>query len=158
MSIHDELRSELKDAMRQKDQRRMDVIRQVESEVSVARTAPGFEGEVDDALYRQVIATYCKKMEKAREEYAKLGERAQPMAEKLHWEVEYLSRWLPRKLGEEETRALVRAAITELGISDPKQAGKLVGHLMKSQQGLDGALVNRLARELLGTAATGPKP
>jgi hypothetical protein len=153
MSIHDELRTELKDAMRSKDQRRMDVIRQVEAEISVARTAASFKGEVDDALYRQVIATYCKKMDKAREEYAGLGDRARPMAEKLQWEVEYLSRWLPRKLSEEETRALVVAAITELGVSDPKQAGKVVGHLVKSQQGLDGALVNRLARELLS-----PKP
>jgi len=153
MTIQDELRNELREAMRHKDQQRMDVIRQVESEISVARTAPSFKGEVDDALYRQVIAAYCKKMDKAREEYAGLGDRARPMAEKLQWEVQYLTRWLPRKLGEEETRALVAAAITELGIGDAKQAGKVVGHLMKSQQGLDGALVNRLARELLS-----PKP
>jgi uncharacterized protein len=149
MSIRDELRGELKDAMRGKDQRRLDVIRQVETELAVAKAAPGFEGEVDDELYRQVIAAYAKKMEKAREEYAALGPRAQEMAEKLRYEVEYLARWLPHKMGEEETRALVAAAVQGLGVSDPKQAGKVVGHVMKSQQGLDGALVNRLVRELL---------
>lgn len=154
MSIHDDLRNELKDAIRNRDQDRMDVIRQVESELSLARTAPGFKGEVDDALYLQVITAYVKKMEKAKAEYEGLGERAQEMVRKLGFEVEYLSRWLPKKLSLEETRSLVRAAIAELGISDPKQAGKLVGHLMKSRgKDLDGALANRVAREELA-----PKP
>lgn len=150
MSIRDELRNELKEAMRARDQRRLDVIRQVESELSVAKSAPGFKGEIDDALYRQVIATYVKKMEKARQEYVELGGRGQEMAEKLAFEVDYLSRWLPRKLDEEQTRALVRQAIVELGASDLKQAGKVVGQLMKSRKDdLDGALVNRLVREEL---------
>ncbi len=56
MSIKEELAAELRDAMRQRDTRRLNVIRQVETEVSVARAAPGFRGEVDDALYQQVIA------------------------------------------------------------------------------------------------------
>ena len=150
MSIKDELRSELKDAMRQHDQRRLDVIRQVETEISLAKSAPGFKGEIDDALYRQVIAAYAKKMDKAREEYAALGGRAQEMADKLAFEVQYLSRWLPRKLGEEETRALVRQTIAELGVSDPKQLGKVVGQLMKTRkEDLDGGLVNRIVREEL---------
>ncbi len=150
MSIRDELRNELKEAMRARDQRRLDVIRQVESELSIARSAPGFKGEIDDALYRQVIAAYVKKMEKARQEYVELGGRGQEMAEKLAFEVEYLSRWLPRKLDEEQTRALVRQTIAELGASDLKQAGKVMGHLMKSRKDdLDGALVNRLVREEL---------
>jgi uncharacterized protein YqeY len=154
MSIKDELRNELKDAMRRRDQRRLDVIRQVESELSVARTAPGFKGEVDDALYIQVITSYVKKMDKARQEYEGLGERAQEMAQKLAFETEYLARWLPRKLSEEETRALVRQAAAELGITDPKQAGKLVGHLMKARgKDLDGALVNRVARDELAPKA-----
>jgi len=150
MSIRDELRSELKEAMRLRDQRRLDVIRQVETELSVAKSAPGFKGEVNDALYQQVIATYVKKMDKARQEYQQLGERGQEMANKLSFEIEYLNRWLPQKLTEEETRSLVRQSIAELGISDAKQVGRLVGHLMKTRGGdLDGALVNRIAKEEL---------
>lgn len=150
MSIRDELRNELKEAMRLRDQRRLDVIRQVETELSVAKSAPGFKGEVNDALYQQVIAAYVKKMDKARQEYQQLGERGQEMANKLSFEIEYLNRWLPQKLNEEETRSLVRQSIAELGISDAKQVGRLVGHLMKARGGdLDGALVNRIAKEEL---------
>jgi uncharacterized protein YqeY len=137
--------------MKAKDGRRRDVIRQIETEVSIARSQPGFSGEVDDALYRQVIGSYVKKMEKSREEYLDIGERGEAMAAKLGFEVEYLSRWLPRKLDTEATRALVREAIAELGVAgEEKAAGRVTGHLMKGHgEDLDGGLVNRLVREEL---------
>ncbi|MCC6750203.1 MAG: GatB/YqeY domain-containing protein [Deltaproteobacteria bacterium] len=151
MSIKEALNAELKDAMRAKDQPRLNVIRQVETEISVARAAPGFKGTVDDALYLQVIAAYVKKMDKARQEYAGLGERGREQVQQLGYEITYLSRWLPTKLDEAQTRALVKQAIAELGVTDGKSIGRLVGHLMKSHKDeLDGGLVNRVAREELG--------
>ena len=151
MTIREELAEELKDAMRAKDGPRRDVIRQVETEVAVARSHPGFEGEVDDELYRSVIASYVKKMDKARDEYLEIGERGTAMAEKLGFEVEYLSRWLPSKLDERATRDLVKGAIAELGVAgDEKATGRVIGHLMKTHgKDLDGGLVNRLVREEL---------
>ncbi len=151
MTIRDELADELRDAMKAKDASRRDVIRQVETEIAVARSQPGFTGELDDDLYRQVIGSYVKKMDKSRQEYLELGERGQPMAAKLAFEVDYLSRWLPKKLDEHETRDLVREAIEELGAaSDEKAAGRVTGHLMRQHgNDLDGALVSRLVREEL---------
>ena len=153
MSIHEELAAELKEAIRGRDRRRMDVVRQVETEVARARTEPGFHGEVDDALYRRVIAAYCKKMDKARLEFVAAGERGRAQAEKLAYEIEYLGRWQARSLDEAATRALVRAAIAELGAADPKMAGRVIGQVMKAAGGtVDGTLVNRLVREELGSA------
>ena len=153
MSIHEELAAELRDAIRARDRRRMDVIRQVETELARARTEPGFRGEVDDALYRKVISAYCKKMDKARLEFEAAGERGRPQAEKLAFEIDYLGRWQARTLDEAATRELVRAAIAELGAADPKMAGKVIGQVMKAGAGtVDGALVNRLVREELGAA------
>lgn len=147
MSIESDLESELKDAMRTGDQARRDVIRQVRSEVGVARTAPGFSGEAGDDLYRAVIDSYVKKMRKALDEYRGLGERGAGMAEKLAFEVEYLSRWLPTRLDEEQTRELVRRTIQELEVSgDPKASGRVIGHVMKHHKDeVDGALVSRVA-------------
>jgi uncharacterized protein YqeY len=150
MSIREELAEELRDAMRAKDAPRRDVIRQIETEIAVARSQPGFTGALDDDLYRQVIGSYVKKMSKTREEYLEIGERGEAMAEKPGYEVEYLSRWLPQKLDEEGTRGLVREAIEELGVSDEKAAGQVTGHLMKKHgKDLDGALVSRIVREEL---------
>lgn len=151
MTIQEELTAELRDAMKEKDALRRDVIRQVQTEVATAKSQPEFRGEVDDALYQEVIASYVKRMEKAREEYLSLGERGEEMADKLAFEVEYLSRWLPEKLDEGATRRLVLEAIEELDAAgDEKAAGRVTGHLMKTHGAdLDGGLVNRLVREEL---------
>ena len=151
MTIAEQLAAELTDAMKTKDAPRRDVVRQVQTEVATARSQPDFEGPVDDAFYQKVIASYVKKMDKSRTEYAELGELGEAMAEKLAFEVEYLSRWLPQKMGEPETRALVKEAIDELGVAgDEKAAGRVTGHLMKTHgKDLDGGLVNRLVREEL---------
>lgn len=148
MSIKEELAAELKSAMLARDARRRDAVRQIETEISMVRSSAGFKGEIDDDLYVSVIGSYVKKMQKSVDEYRGLGERGEAMAEKLEWEVDYLSRWLPSKLGEEETLALVRAAIAELGVAgDPKAAGRVTGHLMKIHKDeVDGGMVSRLVR------------
>jgi len=151
MSIREELATELRDAMKAKDGPRRDVIRQIETEISVARSEPGFSGELDDDLYRRVIGAYVKKMDKTRQEYLEVGERGASLAAKLGYEVEYLSRWLPQKLDEAHTRDLVRKTIQDLGVAgDEKAAGRVTGQLMKEHgKDLDGGLASRLVREEL---------
>ena len=151
MTIKDELAADLRDAMRAQDKPRRDVIRQVETEVAVARSQPGFEGTADDDLYRTVIGSYVKKMDKARDEYLEIGERGAAMAVKLGFEVQYLSRWLPKKLDEAATRELVRVAIAELGVAgDVKATGRVIGQVMKANsEDLDGGLGSRVVREEL---------
>jgi uncharacterized protein YqeY len=151
MSIHEELKTELVAAIRERDKARSNVIRQIETEVSVVKSAPGFTGEIDDALYEKTIAAYVKKMNKARQEFEAAGERGAEQAAKLAYEVDYLQRWLPKTLDADATRALVKAAITELAVDDPKMVGRVTGHVMKSGQALDGGLVGRIVREELGS-------
>ena len=150
-TIKEQLSEELKNAMKTGDTDRRDVVRMIESEISLAKSAPGFEGEVNDDLYRAVIASYAKKMDKARAEYIEIGPRGEEMARKLGWEVGFLSRWLPTKLDQESTEALVRATISELGVSgDPKAAGRVIGQIMKNHKSeVDGGLVNRLVAAAL---------
>lgn len=150
-TIKEQLSEELKDAMKTRDVNRRDVIRLIETEISLARSAPGFKGEVNDDLYRQVISSYSKKMDKARAEYLELGPRAEEMARKLGWEVDYLSRWLPTKLDEASTEVLVRTTISELGVEgEPKAAGRVIGQIMKAHKDeVDGGLVNRLVAAAL---------
>lgn len=151
MSIEEELKAELKDAMKSGDRARLDTIRMVNSEILIAKSAPGFSGPVDDDLYLGVIAAQVKKDQKSIEEYTDIGERGAEMVQKYRNEVDYLSRWLPSKLGEDETEALVRSTIDALGVAgDPKAAGRVIGQIMKEHKDdVDGALVNRLARSVL---------
>ena len=147
MSIAQELSDELKDALRAGDAKRKNAIRAIQTEAARAKSEPGFGGDTDDAFFEKIIGSFVKKMEKARREYEELGERGEEMAAKLGFEVEYLGRWLPKLLDEDATLILVKGAIAELDASDPKEAGKVVGFIMKSHKGeVDGGLVNRLVR------------
>ncbi len=149
-TIREQLARELRDAIKSSDPLRRDVIRQIETEVSKVTSQVGMTDATDD-VYEVVIAAYVKKMAKARDEYAELGERGEKMAAKLEFEVDYLSRWLPSKLDAAATRELVRQTIEDMRVAgDPKAVGKVVGALMKTRDDLDGALVNTVAREELG--------
>ena len=149
MDIQEQLTEDRISAMKSGDRPVVNVVRQIESEVAVAKSAPGFSGDVDDDLYRATIAAYVKKMDKARAEYEELGERGQEQAKSLAFEIEYLSQFLPESLSEEETRALIQQTIAELGVDDPKMKGRVIGAVMQSGEELDGALVARLVGEEL---------
>ncbi len=149
MDIHNQLTADRIAAMKSGDRPIVNVVRQIESEVAVAKSAPGFSGEIDDDLYRATIAAYVKKMDKARAEYEAFGERGQEQAESLAFEIEYLSQFLPESMSEEETRSLIQRTIAGLGVDDPKMKGSVIGAVMQSGEELDGALVARLVGEEL---------
>ena len=97
--------------MKAGDKATLNVIRQIQTEVAVAKSEPGFSGEVDDALYVVTITAYVKRMGKARTEYEALGDRGREQADKLGFEIDYLSRYLPDQMSDEDTLALVRRTI-----------------------------------------------
>lgn len=149
MTIEDQLVAAQTAAMKDGDRATLSVIRQIRSEVSVAKSAPGFTGDVDDELFLSTISTYVKRMGKSKTEYEALGERGREQVEKLAFEIEYLSTYLPTKLDEAATRALVAQAIQDLGATDPKMTGQVIGRVMKSGEEVDGGLVARLVKEEL---------
>jgi uncharacterized protein YqeY len=140
----------LKEAMRQKDLRTADVIRMIKTKHMERRTAAGFKGPLDDALWLDVIAAYQKQLKKAREEYAGLGEKGATFLPQIDFEIEFCSRFLPKTAGEDEVRAAVREAVSRLSVKDPKQAGRVMGEIMKAHKGtFDPQMVKRIVEETL---------
>lgn len=150
MPIEQQLNEALKQAMRDKDQPTLDVVRMVKSRLVERRTAKGFSGEVDDALWVEVIGAYRKQMQKALEEYEKLGERASAQLAKLRFEIDFCARFLPERMSDDELRKVVAERVAALGVADVKQAGRVVGEVMKAHKGqVDAGDVKRIAEELL---------
>lgn len=150
LSVEARIQDLLKESMRNRDTRTADCIRMIKTKHMERRTAAGFKGPLDDALWLDVIASYQKQLRKSREEYAGLGERGAENLPQIDFEIEVCSRFLPKLAGEDEVRAAVKQAIARLGVSDPKQSGKVMGDLMKTNKGkFDPAMVKRLAEEEL---------
>ncbi len=151
MSIESQLRDDQKSAMRSRDKPTLNAIRSVQAEVATAKSAPGFKGEVDDDLYRRTITTYVKRISKSLTEYRTMGERGEEQAKTLSFEVEYLQRYLPQTLDEAATRTLIEEVLAGFDADIEPQVGQIIGVVMRSDNDLDGALVNRIVREILDT-------
>ena len=150
MSIEEDLRAQLKAAIKARDLATANVIRMVNTKVMERRTAKGFSGEVDDALFTDVIAAYKKSLEKARGECEKGGGKAKEQIAELDFEIGYLKKFLPEPLGEDAVREAVNKAVAELGASDPKMAGRVMGAVMKAHKGLvEPAMVKKIVAEVL---------
>jgi uncharacterized protein len=150
MSLEQTLTDTLTQAIRAKDTRTADVVRMLKSRLTERRTSKGFTGEVDDALVLDVIGAYRKSLQKALPDYEKAGERGQVQAAQLRFEIEFCERFLPRGLDDTALRALVRERLGALGVTDPKQVGRVVGDVMKTHKGqVEAADVKRIAEELL---------
>jgi len=150
MSIESQLQDLLKEAMRNKDARSADCVRMIKTKHMERRTSAGFKGELNDALWLDVITAYQKQLRKAREEYAGLGARGAEGLPQLDFEIELCGRFLPKMGGEAEVRAAAKEAITRMAVTDPKQAGKVMGDIMKANKGkFDPAMVKRIVEEEL---------
>jgi uncharacterized protein len=150
MSIETQLSDLLKEAMRAKDARTADCIRMIKTKHMERRTAAGFKGPLDDTLWLDVITAYQKQLRKSREEYAAIGARGADAISQIDFEIAFCARFLPKAASDDEVRALVREALVRMGISDPKQAGRIVGEIMKANKGkLEPAAVKRIVEEEL---------
>ena len=147
MALADDLSSALKEAMKAKDKPKLDAIRQVQTEIAKKKSEKG--EEATDELVLAVISSYVKKMTKAVEEYQTLGDRGTEMAEKIQFEIDFLSEWLPEQLSEEEVEKIVDAVLIEMGDIDITQMGRVIGAVMSKGDGIDGSVVSRIVKEKL---------
>ncbi|MDM7914343.1 MAG: GatB/YqeY domain-containing protein [Candidatus Eisenbacteria bacterium] len=150
MTLMEQIDGRLHDAIKARDLRSADCLRMLKSKLIEKRTSPGFQGELTDAVVRDVAATYVKQLQRSIAEFEKAGEAGRGHIEKVRWEIEALSEYLPKHLDEAATRPIVEAAIRDTGATQPGQAGRVIGVVMKAHKDeVDAALVRRLVEEML---------
>ena len=86
---------------------------------------------------------------KAVEEYQSLGDRGTEMAEKIQFEIDFLSEWLPEQLSDEDVEKIVDEVLNEMGEVDISQMGKVIGAVMAKGDGIDGGTVSKIVKEKL---------
>ncbi|BBJ28419.1 GatB/YqeY domain-containing protein [Athalassotoga saccharophila] len=146
MSILEDLRNKLKDAMIAKDEVRTRVLRLLVSAVK------NFEVEkikqISEEEFDAVVKKQIKEREEAIEDFTK-GNRLD-LAEEEKKELEILKEFARPELSDEEIEKVVSEKIKEMGISSSKEIGKLMGSLMKEFKGkASGDRVKAIAEKLL---------
>ena len=147
MPIQERLTEDLKAAMRAGDTIARETIRMVLAGLKNRRIELG--KDLDEGEELQVLAKAVKSRQDSASQYDGAG-RAE-LADRERAEIEVIRRYLPREPSEEEVREIVHAKIAELGIESKQGLGQLMKAVMAEHKGrLDGAVVKRLAGELLG--------
>ena len=144
MALADDLSTALKEAMKAKDKPKLDAIRQIQTEIAKKKSEKG--EEVNDELVLGVISSYVKKMAKAVDEYKSLGEKGEEMANKIQFEIDFLTTYLPEQLSEEEVEKSVDDVLAELGDADMSQMGRVIGAVMAKGDGIDGSIVSKIVK------------
>ena len=144
MALADDLSTALKEAMKAKDKPKLDAIRQIQTEIAKKKSEKG--EEVNDELVLGVISSYVKKMAKAVDEYKSLGVKGEEMANKIQFEIDFLTTYLPEQLSEEEVEKIVDDVLDELGDVDMSQMGRVIGAVMAKGDGIDGSIVSKVVK------------
>ena len=131
MSLKDRIKDDVKQAMRAKDQARLDALRMLAA--AIQRREVDERIALDDA---QVLATIDKLVKQGREsidQYEKGGRADLVTKEKA--DLAILQSYLPKPLGDAEVDQLIAAAIAETGAASIKDMGKVMGVLKPKLQG-----------------------
>ena len=95
-----------------------------------------------------VISSEAKKRNDSIEQFTRGGRN--DLVEKEKKELEFLTKYLPEQMPEDEIKKIVKDKIQELNISGKSEIGKLMGAIMPRLKGkADGAAVNKIVLEEL---------
>jgi uncharacterized protein len=146
-ALKDRIASDLKDAMRARDQLRLDTLRSALSGFIYKRTEGGHE--LSDADELDVVRRLVKQRGDSLAEFEKAG-RAD-LVEKERAEREILLAYLPPQRSVTEVREIVQSVLAELP-PESRNAGAVMKIIMPQLRGLaDGNLVRQIVTELLSS-------
>lgn len=150
MNLFDQVSEDIKKAMLARDKVRLEALRGAKKEFLEAKTAKGANGELSDENATKIIV----KMVKQRKESAKIyqdNNRPELAGNELA-EAAVLEEYLPKQLSAEELDAELRAIISEVGATGPRDMGKVMGAASKQLAGrAEGRAISEAVKNLLNS-------
>jgi uncharacterized protein len=141
--------TDLKLAMRSKDEPAKLALRAVKTGLTEARKSEAGQHELSEREVMAVLARAAKQRREAIVEYEKAGR--DDLVAKEQAELVVLERYLPQQLSEAEIEELAREVIAETGATSPQDMSRVMPVMMQRTAGrADGRLVNQVVRRLLG--------
>jgi uncharacterized protein YqeY len=146
--LFDDISEGIKEAMKAKDAVRRDTLRNVKKVFLEAKTAPGANDELSDADALKILQKLAKQGRESAEIFTQQG-RAD-LAENELAQVRVLEEYLPKQLSEAELESALRAIITELGVTEAREMGKVMGVATKQLAGkADGKAISAMVKKIL---------
>lgn len=141
MTIIEKINLGIKEAMRSRDQIRLNTLRMLKSKI----LAVDARANLPDSEVLKLFKTYYSNLQEAREQAVSRPE----IVEQLEKELEIVQEFLPKALSLEETKKIVAQAIADSGAKTKKDLGLVMKGIMKLNNTVDGKLAKDLANQLL---------
>lgn len=143
MAIIEQINEGIKEALRSRDQIRLNTLRMLKSKI----LAVDARANLPDTEVIKLFKTYFGNLQEALDQAQ--GANRPDIAEPLKRELSIVQEFLPKVPTLEETREIVKQAIAESGAKTPKDLGLVMKAVMKLNSTVDGKLAKDLASEFL---------
>ncbi len=145
MSIKERIAADMKEAMKARDQVRLDALRSVVSAFNYRRIEAGSDLSDDDQA--AVVQKLVKQRNDSIEQFRTAGRTE--LVEKETRERDLLQQYLPAQLSEDEIRAIVREALAALPEAGRNQGAVMKAVMPRVRGVADGSAVRRVVGEEL---------
>ena len=153
MALKETIETEYKNALKSKDKSKISTYRLILSSIKdldIANRSGPNKKDTDDEDIKKLLKKMVKQRTESIEIYKKNNRN--DLLEVEQSEFDILSGFLPKQLGEEETKKICSEIISKVGASSIKDMGKVMGELKKQHSDeIDFAKAGPLIKELLNS-------
>ena len=151
MSLRDKIQTDYKNALKSKDKNKISTYRLILSgikDLDINNRSGPDKKETDENDIKKLLKKMIKQRSESIEVYKKSNRNDLLVIEQ--GEVNVLSEYLPKQLGEEETKKLCSEIIEKTGASTIKDMGKVMGELKKNHSDtIDFSKAGAILKEML---------
>lgn len=139
----------MKDFLKNKDTEKVTLLRMLLSAFQNEAIAKRKQEEgLNEDEELQILKREVKKRKDSIEQYTSGGR--EDLAEKEKQELEFIQKYLPEEMNEEEVKKIVKEVITSIGEVAPSQFGQIMNQVMAKTKGqADGNVVSKIVREMV---------
>jgi uncharacterized protein YqeY len=150
MSLKQQIDNDIKKAMLAKNKEELEALRAIKSLILLAETDKGATGEISSDTENKLLQKAVKQRKESAEIFQQQGRPE--LAERENFQLEVISRYLPKQLSENEVTEALKNIIQQVGAKGPQDMGKVMGTATKALSGkADGKLISELVKKLLAT-------
>lgn len=150
MSLKEQIDSDIKTAMLNKQKEELIALRAVKSMILLAETEKGKTGELDKDAENKILMKAAKQRKESADIFK--AENREDLYQKEIFELEIISRYLPKQLSKDEIAAEVKKIVDQVGAKGPQDMGKVMGTATKTLAGkADGKTISEIVKQLLSS-------
>jgi uncharacterized protein YqeY len=150
MSLKLQIDGDIKKAMLAKNKEELEALRSIKSMILLAETEKGGSEDIANDVENKILMKAAKQRKESAEIFTKEGRT--DLAQKETFQLEIISRYLPKQLREAEIAAEVKKIIEQVGAKGPQDMGKVMGTATKALAGqADGKVISELVKKLLAS-------